>query len=143
MAKSGILAKSQDLQESFGATTGQITIGIDLGDRFSYCCVLGPDGTVLTEGRVVSTPEGMTRHFQQLPATRIAFEVGSHSRWVSELLTSWGHEVILANPRNLRLISDAFVNQIELMRRRLRGWLESIRNCYLRSCTPTQKLIRT
>ena len=36
MAKSGILAKSQDLQESFGATTGAITIGIDLGDRFSY-----------------------------------------------------------------------------------------------------------
>ncbi len=101
MAKSGILAKSHDLQESFGATTGQITIGIDLGDRFSHCCVLGTDGIVLTEGRVVSTSEGMSRHFQQLPPTRIAFEVGSHSRWVSELLTSWGHEVILANPRNL------------------------------------------
>jgi transposase len=107
MAKSGILAKSQDLQESFDATKGQITIGIDLGDRFSHCCVLGPDGAVLTEGRVVSTPEGMSRHFQQLPPTRIAFEVGSHSRWASELLTSWGHEVILANPRNLRLISDS------------------------------------
>jgi transposase len=49
----------------------------------------------------------MARHFQQLPPTRIAFEVGSHSRWVSELLNDWGHEVILANPRNLRLISDS------------------------------------
>jgi len=78
MAKSGILAKCHDLQESFSATTGAITIGIDLGDRFSYCCVLGPDGMVLTEGRVVSTPQGMARHFQQLPPTRIAFEVGSH-----------------------------------------------------------------
>ena len=107
MAKSGILAKSHDLQESFHATAGQITIGIDLGDRFSHCCVLGPDGTVLTEGRVVSTPDGMARHFQQLPPTRIAFEVGSHSRWMSELLSGWGHEVILANPRNLRLISDS------------------------------------
>jgi transposase len=107
MAKSGILAKSHDLKESFTATTGEITIGIDLEDRFSHCCVLGADGTVLTEGRVVSTPDGMARHFQQLPPTRIAFEVGSHSRWVSELLTSWGHEVILANPRNLRMISDS------------------------------------
>jgi transposase len=111
MAKSGILTKCHDLQESFRATTGAITIGIDLGDRFSYCCVLGVDGTVLTEGRVVSAPEGMARHFQLLPTTRIAFEVGSHSRWVSELLsevlTNWGHEVILANPRNLRLISDS------------------------------------
>ena len=107
MAKNGILAKTQDLWESVDATTGQITIGIDLGDRFSHCCVLGPDGTVLTEGRVVSTPDGMARHFRQLPPTRIAFEVGSHSRWVSELLTNWGNEVILANPRNLRMISDS------------------------------------
>jgi transposase len=65
----------------------------------SATAVLGPDGMVLTEGRVVSTPDGMARHFQQLPPTRIAFEVGSHSRWMSELLTKWGHEVILANPR--------------------------------------------
>lgn len=107
MAKSGILVKSHDLKESFDASAGQITIGIDLGDRFSHCCVLGPDGMVLTEGRVVSTPNGMARHFQQLPPTRIAFEVGSHSRWMSELLSKWGHEVILANPRNLRLISDS------------------------------------
>ena len=107
MAKSGILARSHDLQESFTATAGEIPIGIDLGDRFSHCCVLGADGTVLTEGRVVTTPDGMARHFQQLPPTRIAFEVGSHSRWMSELLANWGHEVILANPRNLRMISDS------------------------------------
>ena len=107
MAKNGILAKSHDLQHSFHSATQQITIGIDLGDRFSQCCVLGPDGNMLTEGRVVSTPEGMARHFQDLPPSRIALEVGSHSRWVSELLTNWGHEVILANPRNLRMISDS------------------------------------
>lgn len=98
MAKNGILVKGHDLKESVDATAGPITIGIDLGDRFSPCCVLGPDGMVLTEGRVVSTPGGMARHFQQLPPTRIAFEVGSHSRWMSELLSKWGHEVILANP---------------------------------------------
>lgn len=36
----------------------------------------------------------------------IAIEVGGHSRWLSQLLVEWGHEVIVANPRNLRLISD-------------------------------------
>jgi len=45
MPKSGILAKSHNLQERFDATTGQITIGIDLGDRFSHCYVLGPDAS--------------------------------------------------------------------------------------------------
>ena len=107
MAKNGVLAKSNDLQSSFHATTASdITIGIDLGDRFSHCCVLGPDGEVLTEGKVRSTPEAMARHFQQLPPCRIAIEVGGHSRWLSQLLADWGHEVIVANPRNLRLISD-------------------------------------
>jgi hypothetical protein len=42
MARNGTLAKSQELQPSFQTTTEQITIGIDLGDRFSHCCVLGP-----------------------------------------------------------------------------------------------------
>ena len=106
MARNGMLAQSQDLQPSFQATTEQITIGIDLGDRFSHCCVLGPDGKVLTEGRVRSTPEGMARHFRDLPSARIALEVGAHSRWASQLLTEWGHEVIVANPRNLRMIAD-------------------------------------
>ena len=81
MAKNGTLAKSEELEPSFRTTTKQITIGIDLGDRFSHCCVLGPDGEILTEGRLRSTPETMARHFQDLPPSRIAIEVGTHSRW--------------------------------------------------------------
>lgn len=106
MAKNGILATSADLQPSFEVRSGRITIGMDLGDRFSHCCVLDTYGEVLAEGRVRSTPEAMARHFQELPSCRIAIEVGAHSRWLSRLLIEWGHEVIVANPRNLRLISD-------------------------------------
>jgi hypothetical protein len=72
MAKNGTLAKIQELQPSFQTTTEQITIGIDLGDRFSHYCVLGPDGRILTEGRLRSTPETMARHFEDLPPSRIA-----------------------------------------------------------------------
>ena len=86
MANSGILAKSKDLQTSFHATASDITIGIDLGDRFSHSCVLGADGEILTEGRVRSTPDAIDRHFQELPPCRIAIEVGGHSRWLSQLL---------------------------------------------------------
>lgn len=107
MAKNGTLVKTKDLQSSFSANHGQLTIGIDLGDRFSHCCVLGIDGEILTEGRVRSTPEGMARHFRGLAPTRIAIEVGTHSRWLSQLLSEWRHEVIIANPRNLRLITES------------------------------------
>jgi len=36
---------------------------------------------------------------------RIAIEVGTHSPWVSRLLKSLGHEVIVANARQVKLIS--------------------------------------
>jgi transposase len=35
---------------------------------------------------------------------RIAIEAGAHSPWVSRLLEGCGHEVLVANPRKLRLI---------------------------------------
>jgi transposase len=36
----------------------------------------------------------------------VIIEVGAHSRWVSELLTELGHRVTVANPRQVRLISQ-------------------------------------
>src|SRR5215212_3764351 len=36
----------------------------------------------------------------------IAIEAGMHSPWLSRLLTKLGHEVIVANPRKLRLIYE-------------------------------------
>ena len=107
MRKNGILAKGDELSLSFEATNGAITIGIDLGDRFSHCCLLGPGSEILTEGRVRTTPEGLSRHFQQIPPSRIAIEAGTHSGWISHLLSEWGHEVIVANPRNVRLITHS------------------------------------
>jgi len=79
MAKGGMLSKSSELRPSFDVERDSITIGIDLGDRYSYCCVLRGDGQVLTEGRVRTTAEGLAKHFQNIPQTRIAMEVGTHS----------------------------------------------------------------
>jgi predicted NBD/HSP70 family sugar kinase len=45
-------------------------IGIDLGDRWSRYCVVNSAGEVVTEDRVRTTPEGMERLFQEMPATR-------------------------------------------------------------------------
>jgi len=107
MARNRVLAKSRELQNNVQTTTEQITVGIDLGDSYSYCCVLGSSGDVLAEGRIRTTIDGMAGHFMNLPPTRIAIEVGTHSRWVSQFLTEWGHEVIIANPRRLRLIATS------------------------------------
>lgn len=82
-----------------------LTIGIDLGDRKSRVCVLGEGGDVVAEGEVATTRRGLGEKFAGLGRCRMAIEVGTHSPWVSRLLTKLGHEVITANARQVRLIS--------------------------------------
>jgi transposase len=69
--------------------------------------VLDPSGEVIAEWRMPTTPSGLSRHFEGQTPLRIAVEVGTHSPWVSRLLLSWGHEVLLANPRRVRLIAHS------------------------------------
>src|ERR1700675_4409420 len=64
----------------------QLTIGLDLGDRWSFYCVLDEVGKVLLEQKLPTTPEAMKRIFEKLPASRIVLETGTHSPWISRLL---------------------------------------------------------
>ena len=82
-----------------------ITVGLDLSDRFASVCILDELGDVIEEGKVRSTPEAFTRRFGGLEPCRMVLEVGTHSPWISKLLLSFGHEVIVANPRKVQLIA--------------------------------------
>ena len=84
-----------------------MTIGIDLGDVWSDYCTLNEDGEVVDRGRFRTTPPGVEKWFTDLPKARIAMEAGTHSIWVSEQLQEMGHEVIVANVRELRAISHS------------------------------------
>jgi len=79
----------------------QLTIGLDLGDRFSFYCVLDEAGEVILEQKLPTTPEAMRRAFEKMPRSRIALETGTYSPWVSRLLTELGHEVIVAHAPNV------------------------------------------
>jgi transposase len=85
----------------------QLTVGMDLGDRASRYCLLDETGEVLREDSVPTTRKGLTRAFAQWGRCRIALEVGTRSPWVSRLLQSLGHEGIVANPRQGKLISQS------------------------------------
>jgi len=85
----------------------QLTIGLDLGDRSSWYCVLDATGGVLLEQRLSTTPKAMKEVFGGMPRGRVALETGMHSPWVSRLLTELGHEVIVAHARNVRLIGES------------------------------------
>jgi transposase len=87
------------------AGAGKITIGMDLGDKTSRYCVLDQNGEVQGEGSVGTTKKALAQKFAGLRRCRIAIEVGTHSPWVSRLLKQCGHEVIVANARQVKLIS--------------------------------------
>jgi transposase len=86
---------------------GPITIGMDLGDRTSRYCVIDGTGEVVKEGSVATTRAGMTQLYDAMKRGRIAMEVGTHSPWVSRQLKALGHEVIVANPRQLKVITES------------------------------------
>ena len=82
---------------------GTVTVGLDLGDRYSRFCVVDAEGKTVEEGRVRTEVGAMRGRFQGA-AARVVLEVGTHSPWVSRQLEELGHEVIVANPRRLRFI---------------------------------------
>jgi len=91
-----------------GSTAAQkLTIGLDLGDRSSWCCVLEESGQIRQEQRVATTAKRLREAFGALPQSRIALETGMHSPWVSRLLSALGHEVIVAHARQVRLIGES------------------------------------
>jgi transposase len=87
-------------------TTTKLTVGIDLGDQNSAYCVLDAEGEVLSEGIVRTTESGFAQ-FQNMSPCRIALETGTHSPWVSRLLHGFGHDVIVANARQIRIIYES------------------------------------
>jgi len=81
----------------------RLTIGLDMGDKWSYYCVLDASGDVLLEQKVNTTPKAMRDVFGSMPGCCIALETGTHSPWVSRLLSELGHEVMVAHTRSVRL----------------------------------------
>src|SRR5918997_432975 len=84
----------------------KVTAGVDLGDNYSYLCLIETQsGEVVEEGRLRTSPETFRRRFaSEQPPMRIAIEARTHSPWVSRVLEECGHEVLVANARKLRLI---------------------------------------
>jgi transposase len=82
-------------------------VGLDLGDRHSHYCMLSSTGEAMEEGRIQTTAAAMEKHFGSEPRMRIALEAGTHSPWVSRLLKSYGHQVIVANPRKIPTLTKS------------------------------------
>src|ERR1700676_5469841 len=85
----------------------KLTIGLDLGDRWSFFCVLDEAGQVILEQKLPTTPEAMKQTFGKILRSLIALETGTHSPWVSRLLTELGYEVIVAHAQKVQWITKS------------------------------------
>ncbi len=109
----------------------RMTAGLDLGDRYSYLCLIDTEGgEVVEEGRLRTNPEALRRRFASEPSLRIAIETGTHSPWVSRVLEECGHKVLVANARKLRLIysNKQKTDEVDALRT-WPAWPASIRSC--------------
>jgi transposase len=83
------------------------TIGIDIGDKTSHVAVIDCAGEWVESATIPTTTAAFSRAFANYEGARVALEVGTHSPWISRILKERGFEVIVANPRRVRLIAAA------------------------------------
>lgn len=85
----------------------QLTIGVDLGDKNSEVRVL--EGRQVTERATLKmTKKGIRSFFADREPCRVVIEAGGQSAWVSRVIESCGHDVVIANPRKVGLISKNY-----------------------------------
>lgn len=80
------------------------TIGLDLGDRQHVFCVLDAKGQIVSEGKVINSHASLGRWAKDYRGATVVMEAGTHSPWVSRLLSESGLKVLVANPRKLAAI---------------------------------------
>ena len=98
-----IKAKRHQLAD-LDQTNKTVTIGVDLGDRKGHICVLDDQGEIVNEEAITTSPAAFKEYFRKLPPAVVAIEVGTHSRWVSQVIHVCGHNEIVANAVKAKFI---------------------------------------
>jgi transposase len=83
------------------------TIGLDVSDTSSSYCVISAGGTVLQEGSFSTTRAGLDEVLVAAEPSRVILEASTQTPWIARHIAQLGHEVIVANPRQLALISKS------------------------------------
>jgi transposase len=80
---------------------------MDLGDKNSVIRVMNGTGVIVDSHTVDNTAESIRTFFAKFKGATVALEAGTHSPWISRLLTTMGCNVLVGNPRKLRVIWDS------------------------------------
>ena len=98
--------RESSAESSPKALSGE-TVGIDVGDRVSQFCRLDAGGEIAEQGRLHTNAASIEKHFAKLPVAVIVLEAGTQSGWIARLLRHFGHQVVVANPRDLAAVTSS------------------------------------
>jgi transposase len=111
--------------------------GIDVHAKTSELCEVSASGKVVRRERMATTQAGFRRRFEAVPRARIVVECSGSTPWVVRLLEGLGHDVVVVNPRRVRLIAESTLKcdrvDAEILARLSRLEPELLRPVYQRS----------
>ena len=81
--------------------------GVDIGDKRCFVRLTDLAGESLEECQIPTRPEALERWFRRWPRLRVVIETGGHSNWIRRRLAALAHDVLVADARQLRLISQS------------------------------------
>ena len=81
-----------------------LTIGLDVGDRYTHACVVDSTRKVLEEFKFPTDRAGLAKKLSR-SSCQIILEVGPHSRWMQKSLEGLGHRVRVVDARKVELIA--------------------------------------
>ena len=82
-----------------------ITVGLDVGDKRTHWCAIDAGRKVVARGSFRTTRDELATAMTPYAGAKVVLEAGSQSPWMSRALRSLGHEVQVADPRCVQLIS--------------------------------------
>ncbi len=82
-----------------------VTLGLDLGLRRTQVCAIDSSGAIIEERAVATSRDAISELLERFPKSRIVLEASTSARWITALAESSGHEVIVANPRNIPVVT--------------------------------------
>ena len=80
---------------------------MDLHERTCTVVVIDDHGEVFEETTIASTIPAVRKWFSRREPMKVCMEASGLSPWVSRLVSECGHEVVVANPRRVRLIAES------------------------------------
>jgi transposase len=80
---------------------------MDTSDKKQQICVLNEEAQITESCQIDNTADALTLFFKHYKGATVALEAGTHSPWISRLLSTLGLNVLVGNPRKLRAIWDS------------------------------------